>query len=483
MTRAGIYSRQSRDSTKSIDDQTRENRDVAKDQDWEVVAEYSDGTSASRFAKKRRDDWERVLADIGAHAWDVLILWESSRGDRTPESWFAFLSLCRDRGVLIHVTSHERTYDVRKRREWRTLAEDGIDSADESEKIAVRVRRGLASSAAAGMPTHGRCPYGYRRIYDERTGELLRQEPDPETAPVVREVVERISRGDPVSSITDDFNARKVPTPGARTWYRARVRDLASNPVYRAARVHNGVEYKATWPALVDDVTWYAAQRVLSDPRRLLTRPGRQVHLLSYLGVCGVCEGDWRGRGPEPGPLTAVKGRYKCLVNGCVTIVQADTDEMVTEAVLGRLTTPDVFESLRRDDADDDREALVAREEGAKLRAQLDGWRLSAAKGQTSPESLAVIEAELSAAIRTADRKAERASIPPALRLVLEPGVDVRARWESLTIPARRDIIRALAVITVRPADLPGSRTFDAWRLAGSRWVGDEMTWGEHWAA
>jgi hypothetical protein len=38
------------------------------------------------------------------------------------------------------------------------------------------------------------------------------------------------------------------------------------------------------------------------------------------------------------------------------------------------------------------------------------------------------------------------AAIPPALRDLLEPGVDVRARWNAAIVQARRNVVRALMV-------------------------------------
>ena len=42
--------------------------------------------SASRFATRERKDWARLLADLAAGRFGVLMLWEASRGDRdAPE--------------------------------------------------------------------------------------------------------------------------------------------------------------------------------------------------------------------------------------------------------------------------------------------------------------------------------------------------------------------------------------------------------------
>lgn len=461
---AGSYSRQSRDSTKSIDDQANDNRAAAAAEGWQVVAEYADGTSASRFAKRVRDSWQQVLADIDRRAFDVLILWESSRGDRTPETWFAFLSLCRARGVLIHVTSHERTYDMRKRRDWRTLAEEGIDSADESEKISLRVLRGLASSAADGRPW-GRCPEGYRRVYDPQTGKLAGQEIDPDRAPIIREIIERVARNEPILSIVNDLNAAGIRPVRAARWYPARIRDIAVNPAYRAVRVHNDAEYPAVWPAIVDDVTWFAAQRVLSDPRRRMTRPGRQVHLLSYLATCGVCEEQRAGEGLPPSPMNATYSMYRCQFNGCVGIVRHRVDDHVRDVVIGVLSRPDWHDALRQAGDDADREVVEAREAAARLRAELDGWRRSAARGETTPESLAVVESGLSARIRAADQRARVAGVPPSVLAMLTPGDDVRERWEAATVPARREVIRTLCTVRIFRSTTAGRAPFDATRV------------------
>ncbi|WKU03863.1 recombinase family protein [Micromonospora sp. HUAS LYJ1] len=470
--RAAVYGRQSRGKAKSIGEQLDAGAYVIAAEGWEHAGNYQDGTSASRSARTVRDDWQRILADIAVKAFTVLIMWESSRGDRTPETWFAFLSLCRAQGVRIHIISHERTYDLSLPRDWKTLAEEGVSNAYETELLSLRVRRGHAGSAAAGRPSHGRTPYGYRRTYDPATGELVGQVADETTAPVVREIVARIAKGDAISTIVNDLNARQVPTIGAKAWYRQRVIDIARNVAYVGIRVLNDQQFPGDWPAIVEPAVFWETQAILSNPARITTRPGRQKHLLSYLGTCGPCGSN----------LTAVRGRYRCLAPGCVTIVQAPTDDMVTRMVLSRLARPDAYTALRQAGADSDREVLAARKEAAELTAKLDEWRLSAALGETSPASLAVIEADLTRKIRTAERRAEHASIPPALRQILEPGTDVRVRWDAAPLPARREVIRALAVIKVDQASSPGGRNFEPERLGPSRWVGDKRTWAEIWA-
>lgn len=452
---AGVYARQSRNKAKSITEQVDAGVAVATEHGWALAERYADGSSASRYARKGRDDWARVLTDIKAGRLTVLVLWESSRGDRTLTSWSQLLDLCRERGVKIYVISDERLYDPRNQKDWRNLANDGVASAAESDLISLRVRRGHAGAAADGKPSHGRCPYGYRRVYDPATGKLVGQEPDPDTAPYVQEIVRQVARGVPVSVITKALNNAGAPTiSGAREWYRQRIRDVATNPAYIGVRVYNGAEYPATWSALVDRAAFYAARRVLGDPGRTTTKPGRQKHLLSYLALapCGA-------------EVCAVRGRYRCTKDGCVTIVQADADDVADEDMIAILSKPDVYEGLRRAGDDADRAVLAAEDEAAELRDQLGRWRTSAAKGKTTPESLAVIETDLTAQIRDAELRAKRAAIPPALRDVLEPGEDVRTRWFAAPLAARRELIRTFATVHIHKAARPGSREFEPERV------------------
>lgn len=117
-------------------------------------------------------------------------------------------------GVKVHVTQHGRTYDPRNGRDWRSLAEDGVDSAYESEKISVRVRRGKADGKMAGRP-QGSVAYGVHRVRDpERTVRAwVRDEPDPKSGPVVQEIVRRVGERQSYKAIARSLNERGIPPP------------------------------------------------------------------------------------------------------------------------------------------------------------------------------------------------------------------------------------------------------------------------------
>jgi site-specific DNA recombinase len=364
------------------------------------------------------------------------------------------LSRARSTGILIHVVSHERTYDPRVPRDWKALADDGLDSAYESEKTSLRVRRTKAAAAMAGRPD-GRPPFGHRRVYDSTTGALLGQEPDPETAPIVRAIFDRFVAGAPIGAIVRELGVT-----------RAIVSNTLRNPAHIARRKHNGATHPADWPPIVEEATFYAAQRILADPARKKTRPGRTAHLLSYLATCGTCGAHLSVRylatttADRDHGTGRVQPIYVCKNGSHAAIREEWLDRFVTEVVIGRLSRPDIYPSLT---AADDAAVVAARGEAEALRLRLDEFVDSAARGELSAAALARVEARLLPQIEAAEKRATLAATPPPLRALITPEGDIRQRWEAMPIPARKDVIRVLIeAVRLRPTPLGRASTYDA---------------------
>lgn len=208
-TNSAVYQRVSDGTDRSVEQQNAANVEAARGFGWSTTS-YSDPVSASRFSKKARPGWDALLADVAARRFAYVVLWEPSRGDRKLATWAAFLDSCRETDTGIYITSHGRLYDVRNGRDWRSLAEDGVDSAFETEKTSDRTQRGVAGAVADQLPT-GRIPYGYRRTYTNEPGRkrpLQHQEPDPDEAPVVREIIGRIAHSESIRAIIADLAER-----------------------------------------------------------------------------------------------------------------------------------------------------------------------------------------------------------------------------------------------------------------------------------
>jgi DNA invertase Pin-like site-specific DNA recombinase len=418
---------------------------------------YRDTGSASRHARKRRDDFDRLLDDLdtGRFDADVLMLWESSRGSRKTGEWVDLLDRCEHAGVRIAVTTHGRVYDPTNARDRRSLLEDAVDSEYESAKTSQRTKRTARDHAAAGMP-HGRIPYGYRRIYDPTTRRLVRQEADPTEAPVVVELYQRLAAGHSLTAIARDFEARGITSRGsakvpACPFVAQTLRGIALAPVYRGQRVHSpggrkvGTNrhdaeqtYDATWPALVDDDLWYAVHARLTDPARVTTRPGRAKHLLSMIARCDLCSG----------PLVSTDRygarRYQC--NAGHVLIHADKlDAWAEDQVLSLLTRPDVLQRLLPQ-AVDDKAMADARDDVARIRAEHDDLIAQVADGKLSARLAAGAEPGIVARLDLAEQRVRELTTPVGLRQLIDPGPQVVEQWDTLTMEVRREIVRLLFV-------------------------------------
>lgn len=471
--RAVIYARVSKDDRKdqrSVGEQEQECRDTAARLGWTVDQVFTDDDrSASRFARKHREDYAALVTYLETTPVGVLILWESSRGDRELERWARLLNLCRRRGVRIHVETHERTYNLDNARDWKTLAEDGVNNAYASEETHARILRTVRAQATKGLP-HGKLPYGYRREYDDR-GNFVAQVEHPEQAEIVRECARRVAAGESLYSIAQDLNAREIPAPRGGKWLPGQVKRLATNPRYIGQRVHRGVVVgDAVWDGIVEEDVYAECARRMADPRRYTTRDTSLKYLLTGILKCGVCGAKCR----------VIKNRgyfaYACFTSFCVSARTSKVEEFVTDMVIARLEQPDVLAALA---ARGDQNAAGADTEAKKLQARLDGFVDSAAEGKLTPAALARIEARLQPQIDEAKRRALVAPVPRLVREVAGPGA--RERWEKLTIGQQREIVDKL--VELRVGRTVQSRRFDFHRLGESRWRNDERTWAEHWHA
>lgn len=449
--RAAIYTRVSsdpRESGRSVAEQEQECRRTAALAGWDVVEVFSDNDrSASRYASKPRPGYASLVDYVRARNCDVVVTWEASRFQRDLQDYVALRELCRAGGILWSYSG--RTYDLSRTDDRLSTGLDALLAERESDVTRDRVLRSVRTNADAGRP-HGKVLYGYRRVYDDKSGALVEQVPQDDQAAVVREAARRVAAGETPSSVARDLNDRRTPAPRGGRWDLTQIRRLVTNPAYVGQRVHRGqVVRKAVWPALIEDATFYTCVSRMTDPRRKTVRDGAIKHLLSGIAVCGTCGA----------PVVVQKNRgflaYLCP-RFHVSRRQDHVDTLVTAVVQGRLARPDALELLSGDHSDQRvREALG---EVAEKRARLESFYDSAAEGKLTAMALARIEARLVPEIEAAERRARHVSVAPVLSQAV--GRDIGEQWPGLPITVRREIIRLLVTVRILPA-VRGARTFD----------------------
>jgi site-specific DNA recombinase len=440
---------------RSHDEQHADNLRHADEYGWQFAGPpYKDVGSASRYARKAREGYDKLIDDLKNDRFgaDVLIIWESSRGSRRVGEWAVLIDLCEDRNVKVHVTAHARTYDPSNPRDRRTLQEDAVDSEYESGKTSMRGRRAAVANAEEGKP-HGRIPYGYRRIYDEHTGRFAKQVPKEGEAEVVRELFARLIKGHSLRSISVDFAQRGIRNDSGAPFAAPHLRCIAINPAYAAYRVHDpgrkthGLSANArmlpgNWEPLVSKADFLAVKRILSAPERVTTRPGRGVHFLSMIAKCGVCGGKLAVRYSKDGAFRVPE--YSCHKKSCIRISKAALDEFAENEIFAFMERDDLHASWMAPEESANVELAHVRDELATIRAQLDDLAEQVGSGRLSAMLAAKAEPALLARLQKVEARERELSTPNVLAGFLTPGSGVRRSWAGAEMSTKREVARLL---------------------------------------
>lgn len=491
VTKRGIiYGRASRDPRgggTSVTKQLERGREFASREGIDVVAEIrDDNKSASRGSRERTGFMEaRGLIERGDA--DLLILWEVSRSSRDLEEFMGLVNACSDNGLEIAVSGTR--YDPSKVNDWLPLAFQGVMAEAEARRIKQRNIDSVETNAMRGTP-HGRIPYGYRRVYDAKTGVLLNQFPNEELDPnrlsaeaqVVADAVHAVLEGVTLRQICRDLNAHGVPTPRkprkqtladnprgiVTVWEPSTLRQLLLNPTIAGRRVHRGEDIgPAAWDPIVDYGTWLRLRNYLKDPSRLSVpnpRGPAPRHLLSGIAYCGECG----ARMKAATNLSRIPRAYTCRTEGCmrVTATADRVDERVEAVLVALFERPDFQSALadahaRRETAatkGPDVASLIAAKE-----TELDAVEKLRETGELTLRAYAAETMRIEDAIKRLRSQQAAGVSSPALRRLLTAAT-LQDGWKEADLMDRREVVRLLVDVTINRATVRG-RTFDPRRV------------------
>lgn len=459
----------------SIDDQGSDNAAAAADNDWALKDPpyIDDGISASRYAKKRRNDFEQLVADLrtgptgrsSRFGADILMLWESSRGSRKVGEWVTFIELCEAKGVRIWVTTHERLYDPRNGRDRKSLIEDAVDSEYESYKTHKRVIRTAAAHARMGRP-YGEAPYGLMPVYDPKTGKLLTWVEDLIRSIVIRELFRLIEAYEPMGEIARRFERRGYTNRSGRPFSREHLVTMASRASYTGLRSYKGELYEGVWDGIVPRKRFWNVQGILGAPGRVTYRGGGTRYELTAALRCYRCDG-LLGVSYNSA-AAALNGRnptYNCE-HGHVWIQKGPIDDLIIGSpgdlgvLLSFLSRDDIYDVLAAPSSSD---ATMLDVQARLAAARADRDEMREAKAGTMAEvrvlanSLAAKEEE----VAELEARERELMVPSTVLSIIKPGADVWQSWCEASIAGRRQLVRL--ILSPRylgyPYVLPSPRT------------------------
>ncbi|NKU21704.1 recombinase family protein [Rhodococcus hoagii] len=446
--KAVIYTRVSADRSngRSVSEQEAECRSECERNGWTVSEVLSDNDAgASRHSRKSRPAYDRLSRIL--EPGDILVTWEASRAQRDLAAYVALRDLCARTGVRWHYSGV--TYDLKTGDGRFRTGLDALLAENEAEKTRERVLRATRANAAAGK-AHGKIPYGYRAVRDDKTGSIIDRVPDEFEASVVRELARRIIAGDSLRAIRADLEERGIPGPTGGKWYTTTIRRMLRSPTIIGKRIYHGEVVPGTWEPILSEADQEAVTGILSDTTRFTASRGPEpVHLLTGIARCGRCGA----------PMTRMKSSgyptYVCSAHYHVARNQKKTDLLVESEIIARLEDPALTGAFIAGSDD----ATAAFEEARTLRLRLDGFTAQAALGGLTPARLGQIEAQLMPMIEEAEARASAAMELPLVGETVGP--DAGVKWKGYSVEQRRALVRSLVTITIQPTGRATARKFD----------------------
>lgn len=253
-----------------------------------------------------RPQMQKVLALIQSGSWAGVLVVDPqrlSRGD-LMDCGIIIRSLQYSATALV---TPSKTYDLADKYDRKFLEMELMRGADYLEYTKEILARGRLASVKAGYFASSKAPYGYDRVRDGKRYTLT-PNADAET---VQMIYQLFVAGDNAHAIALKLSNMGIPAACGDRWSQSSVRDILQNPVYMGKirwnwkqtvknyedgqivrhRPRNRTDcliVEGRHPALVDEVTWAAAQARFGHVPR--TKGWAQLrNPLATLLHCGTC--------------------------------------------------------------------------------------------------------------------------------------------------------------------------------------------------
>jgi DNA invertase Pin-like site-specific DNA recombinase len=485
--RAGCYCRISSDpddKREGVDRQKQDTTAVCDIQKWTPAGFYIDNDRSASNGKQR-PEWDRLLTDITAGKIDAIAAWDQDRGWRMMHELEDLRKFFTKLGRKIPLaTTGQGAIDLYSPTGVLTAQIKTAVSEHEIAMMKVRMRRAAKQKAERGLP-QWKHAFGY--LVGEHTPDCppkcksYHHQKDPKTAPLVEAAYKAILAGTKLKDIAAIFNDAGADGLNGKPWSETTVSLFLRAHRNAGLRSHNdepvygedGQPVRGTWPPLVEESTWKAAQAKLTAPGR---RPGPKTvkrHLLTGLLKCGNTElpektkerlgrdwcgghlgGNWQMQHHRGGPK-AHTITYRCLTCRGVAVRAEHIEPLIYGYIIDRLMRPDAVDLLKTD-IHDEAEAEAIRTELTTLYGEIEkiaierGQRLI--DGQQAKIATDIVKADI-AKLEHRQQDAERMRVFEGLPLGTP---EVAEAIKELPPDRFRAILDLLLTVVIKPVGKGG---------------------------
>lgn len=397
-------------------------------------------------------EYDKLLSYLETERPSVLIGRERNRFYRNLADYAAISRLTSRLGITVYAVESRNEPIV-----FDTISEDlqAVIARDYSRGTSKRVIWKHDDLRAAGLPfAGGTRAYGYNAgVPNLDPAKRIRygtQVIESEAA-IIREIKDRLIRGESSQAICKDLNTREIPTAGGSRWKPATIKQIMTNPRYMGKLTHKGqVIGDGAWEAILTETDFAALKEIFAGRGRKTGRPS--LALLSGLIHCGLCDSLMYADRKQDG-----RDIYRCsrAAGGCGKLSRSRKwlDELVTETAL----------TFFAQEVQEERAAGVSASQAeidslALELARLDQEIATVKAARDSFEDLQDYMDELNR-LRKARKQVTGTSAKKTVEVLSykEAAGMSEARWNDMSLEAKREYIRywLAPIIIHKPAPGP----------------------------
>lgn len=298
--RAALYYRYSSDGQNeaTISAQRRICKAFTDTEGYIPVKEYVDEAETATTSDNRAD-FLNMLSDAKKGMFDYIIVWQFSRFARNKEESVLYKAMLRKVGVRV-ISATEKTDDTPSGK----LLEGMLEVLNQyfSDNLSVEVKKGKKENLLTGKHAGGETPFG---IYKEEDTTVYRI--NEAQAKTIRLIYELYLQGYGYRRIAGILEEKGHKPPKGDKWNGGYIGKLLGNEAYigvynytlgAGTPAEESFKLDNVYPAIIDDATWAAAQkmRIAKKPKR---SKRNRLYLLTGKAVCGSCHKNYVGHSSQ----------------------------------------------------------------------------------------------------------------------------------------------------------------------------------------
>ncbi len=280
------YSSENQRDGYSIEAQVSAIRAFCEKEKIELIKFYID--EAASATKDNRDAFQDMISDSKKSEWDYVIVHKLDRFARNRYDSALYKKVLLDNNVKV-LSVLEHLDDSPE----SVIMEGLLEAMAEyySKNLAREVKKGLDERAKKFVSVNGSVPYGYRLVNDQ-------YEIAPDEALIIKELYERIAKGETPNVVVLDIASRGVKTKRGNSFNKVKPLKLLSNPIYKGAFKHVDDELvEGVIPAIVSKDLWNEVNQLHLKNIDSFGKPFKEAqarkkegfYLLTGYLYCGIC--------------------------------------------------------------------------------------------------------------------------------------------------------------------------------------------------